>query len=344
MVIAVTVLAIALLIVVHEFGHFLAARACGMRVERFSVGFGPVLARRTAGETEWALSAIPLGGYVKIAGMAAEEAIDPADRAAYCNQPAWRRFLVILAGPGMNYAAAVALATGLFLSVGFHEPDPRPVLGPVIPEGAAAQAGLRAGDRILAVDGRPVSTWAELVAEVVARPGRPARLEVERGGEALAVVVTPRDEGGVGRIGVMPSSRAVQAPSAWAAAARAFSATNQRAADVLSGFWQMVTGRQKAQVQGPLGIAQEMARSARQGPGPFLAAVWFISLVLAIFNLLPVPALDGGRLLVLAWEIVTRRRVNPRVENAVPFVGFVALLALLVWVTLFGDLARLLRR
>jgi regulator of sigma E protease len=344
MVIAVTVLAIAFLIVIHELGHFLMARACGMRVERFSVGFGPVLFRRRRGETEWAFSAVPLGGYVKIAGMAAEEDIAPDDAAAYCNQPAWRRFLVILAGPGMNYLAALALAAGLLLSVGFREPDPGPVLGTIVPGGAAAQAGLQSGDRVAAVDGKAVGSWGELVAEIQARPGRAALLTVERGGQTLSLTATPRDEGGVGRIGVGQGSTLVQGASVPAAVARAVSATNQKAADVLSGFWQMITGRQKAQLQGPLGIAQEMARSAREGAVPFLATVWFISLVLAIFNLLPVPALDGARLLVLAFEIVTRRRVNARLENIVHTVGFVALLALLLGVTIFGDLARLLRR
>jgi len=343
MVIAVTVLAIALLIVIHELGHFLMARACGMRVERFSVGFGPVLARRMRGETEWALSAIPLGGYVKIAGMAAEEEIDPADRAAYCNQPAWRRFLVILAGPGMNYLAAVLLAAALLASIGFPEPDPRPVLGSPVEGGVAAQAGLRKGDRILSVDGKPVDTWADLVREVMARPGRPMQLELERGAERLTLAVTPADEAGVGRLGVRPGARPFRASSLPAALVRGFSVTNQQGAAVLDGFWKMITLQQKGRVQGPAGIAQEMAASAREGTAPFLAAVWFISLVLAIFNLLPIPALDGGRLLVLAYEIVTRRRVNPRVENLVHTVGFLALLALLVAVTLFGDLPRLLR-
>jgi len=344
MLVAVTVLAIALLIVVHELGHLLVARACGMRVDRFSVGFGPVVWKRRRGETEWALSAIPLGGYVTIAGMAAGDEIRPDDRAAYCNQPAWRRFLVILAGPGTNYLGAVALAAALLLGGAFQAPAPGAVIGPPVPGGAAEQAGLRAGDRVRSANGQPVESWVALVAAVQASPGRPVQLVVERGGAEVTIAVTPRDEGGTGRIGVRPGARAVGADSFGQALWQGGALTWQRAADVLGGLWQMITGRQKGQVAGPLGIGQEMVARAREGAGPFLTSVWEISLMLAIFNLLPVPALDGGRLLVLGWELATRRRPNPRVENAVHMVGFLALLALLLWVTIFGDLARLLRK
>jgi regulator of sigma E protease len=339
----VTVLALALLIVVHELGHFAVARLCGMRVERFSVGFGPTLWSRRSGDTEWAVSALPLGGYVRIAGMAPGEDVDRADAGAYCNQPAWRRFLVILAGPGMNYLAAVLLAAGLVLSLGFPEPEPGPVLGHPVPGGAAASAGLRPGDRVLAVDGRSLATWQDFVAEVVAHAGRPMRLGLERGGDRLEVEVTPRDEGGRGRLGVAQGTRLVRRAAPLAALARAFQATNGRAADFLSGLAQAVTGRQRAEFRGPVGIVQEMARSAQAGASPFLGMVWFISIVLALFNLLPIPALDGGRLVFLVYEIVVRRRVNQRVEAVVHFAGFVVLLALVLAVTIFGDLARLFR-
>lgn len=343
-VVAVTVLAFALLIVVHELGHFLAARASRMRVERFSLGFGPTVWKRQRGPTEWAVSALPLGGYVRIAGMTPGEEIDPADAGAYCNQPAWRRFLVIAAGPGMNYVAALVLGVVLALTVGFPQPAAGPVVGEALPGSPAAAAGLRPGDRVVAVDGAPVSTWQELVAQVMARPGKPMRLTLERDGAAVTVEATPRDDGGVGRLGVAQGSRLVRAPGFTAAVAQSFASTNERAGAVLAGLGQMITGKQKAELRGPVGIAQEMARSARQGAARFLGMVWFISIVLALFNLLPVPALDGGRLVFLVYELVTRRRVNQRVENAVHLAGFVLLLGLILAVTVFGDLARLVGR
>ncbi len=343
-VILVVLAAFGLLVIVHELGHFAMARLSRMRVERFSVGFGPVLLRRQRGDTEWAVSAVPFGGYVKIAGMGAGEEIEPADAGAYANQPAWRRFLVILAGPGMNYLFAVALAAAMLATgLGFREGDPAPVVGEVVAGGAAERAGLQPGDRVLSVDGRPVESWTALVAEVVAHPGRPARLSVQRGaGAPLELIATPDAVGGTGRIGVGQATRVVRASPAEALPI-GVRLTNQRAGEILAGLGQMVSGRQRAELRGPLGIAQEMAKSARAGAAPFVTIVWFISIALGLFNLLPLPALDGGRLVFLVYEIVTRRRVNQRVENIVHMAGFVALFGLLLAVTVFGDLARIFR-
>jgi regulator of sigma E protease len=342
LVIAMVVVAFGALVVLHELGHFAIARACRMRVERFSIGFGPVLLRRHIGGTEWALSAVPIGGYVRIAGMGPGEAVQDGDRGAYANQPAWRRFLVIVAGPSMNYLSAILLAAAMLVSFGFREPDTSSAIGDVLAGSAAERAGLRPGDRVLAIDGRPVSSWEGLVAEVQDHPGQPATLLIERDGTETTLVATPDASGGRGRLGVGQAARIVRvSPSA--ALAVGVRVTNQRAGEILAGLGQMVTGRQRAELRGPVGIAQEMARSARAGAAPFLSIVWFISIALALFNLLPLPALDGGRLAFLSYEIVARRRVNQRVESIVHLAGFLALFALLLAVTVFGDLARIFR-
>jgi regulator of sigma E protease len=346
--VAVTMLAFGLLIVIHEMGHFLAARACGMRVERFSVGFGPVLWSRKRGDTEWALSAIPLGGYVKIAGMAPGDDIGPGDQGAYVNQPAWRRFAVIMAGPAMNYVLAVVMAVGLITTMGLREPDTAPVIGEVLPGGAAERAGLHAGDRVLSAAGEATPDWAAFVKRVRAHPGQDLVLELRHAGAPEGapperVVVHPDDAGGVGRVGIAPSLRSVRA-GLGSALAMGFQRTNERAVEILAGLGQVVSRKQRAELRGPVGIAEEMARSARAGPGPFLMMVWLISIMLAIFNFLPLPALDGGRLVFLAYEMVTRRPVNQKVEGVVHTVGFLALFGLLLAVTVFGDLARLLGR
>ncbi len=344
LVILMVIVAFGALIVVHELGHFAIARACGMRVERFSIGFGPVLLRRRRGDTEWAVSAVPFGGYVRIAGMGPGEGVEAGDRGAYANQAAWRRFLVIVAGPSMNYLSAVVLAAVMLASFGLREPDPSPAIGEVLSGGAAERSGLRPGDRVLAVDGQPVVSWDALVTEIQARPQRPVALTVVRGEAAPVVIVaTPDARGGRGRLGVGQAARLVRVGPG-ESLATAVRATNQRGAEILAGLGQMVTGRQRAELRGPVGIAQEMARSARAGAAPFLNIVWFISIALALFNLLPLPALDGGRLVFLAYEIVARRRVNQRVESIVHLAGFVALVVLLVGITVFGDLARIFRR
>jgi regulator of sigma E protease len=342
------VLAFGLLIVIHEAGHYLAARACGMRVERFSVGFGPVVWSRRSGDTEWALSAIPLGGYVKIAGMAPGETIQAGDRSAYANQPAWRRFVVIVAGPAMNYLLAVGMAIVLIATLGLKEPDQTAVLGDVIPGGAAERAGLLAGDRVVSAAGAPVDGWAALVQAIRSHPGTDLVLGVARAGAPegaplAEIAIRPDDSGGVGKAGIAPSLRSVRA-GFLESMGIGFRRTNDKAWEILSGLGQVVTRKQKAELQGPVGIAQEMARSARAGLAPFLMMVWLISLMLAIFNFLPLPALDGGRLAFLAYEIVTRRPVNQRAEAVIHAVGFVLLFGLLIGVTLFGDLPRLFRR
>jgi regulator of sigma E protease len=342
----VTVLAFGLLIVIHELGHYLAARWSGMRVERFSVGFGPVVWSRKRGDTEWAVSAVPLGGYVKIAGMAPGEDLPPGDTSAYSAKPAWKRFVVILAGPAMNYLLAIAMAVGLIATMGLREPDQTAAIGDVIPGGAAQRAGLKTGDRILSAAGAPLADWKGLVQAIRSSPGKDLVLSVERGAPGsppVMLTLRPDDSGGIGKAGISPSLRAVQA-GLLESVSLGFRRTNDKAAEILAGLGQVFTGKQKAELQGPIGIAQEMTRSARAGAAPFLMMVWLISIMLAIFNFLPLPALDGGRLLFLAYEMVTRRPVNQRVEAVIHTVGFVALIGLLLAVTLFGDLPRLFRR
>jgi regulator of sigma E protease len=341
--IVAAVLAVSLLIVLHEAGHYLAARGFGMRVERFSVGFGPVVAAFRRGETEFAVSALPLGGYVRIAGMSPGDDVDPADRRAYANQAAWRRFAVILAGPAMNYVTAVLVAAALLATLGLRAPDPASRVGALVPDMPAAAAGLQPGDRILAVAGVPVDSFRALVGELQRHPGERIQLEVERGGERLSLPITPRDDGGVGRVGFAQAQQVVRRGPG-AALVEGLDRTNAAAGAQLAAFGGMFSGKQRAELSGPVGIAQELVRGARQGAEPFLALVWTISIVLAILNLLPIPALDGGRLVFLAWEMITRRRVNEKVENYVHLAGFVALVALILAVTIFGDLARLFGR
>jgi len=339
---AVVVLAFGLLVVIHEAGHFAVARACGMRVERFSIGYGPVIWSTRRGDTEYALSALPFGGYVKIAGMAPDEEIAPGDPAAYSNQPAWRRFLVIATGPAMNYVGAVLLAWAMIATTGIREPDPSPTVGEVVAGSAAERAGLAGGDRILSVDGEPVESWNGLVSAVQARPGRPVRLDLVRGALPLVLTAVPEPVDGRGRLGLGPNMLLVRAAPA-AALGRGVALTNARAADILGGLGQIVSRKQKAELRGPVGIAQEMAKSAHAGVAPFLSMVWFISIVLALFNLLPIPALDGGRLVFLCYEIVARRRVDEKVESTVHLIGFIAIFGLLL-LTVFGDLARIFHR
>jgi regulator of sigma E protease len=294
---------------------------------------------------EYVVSALPLGGYVRITGMAAGDDVAADDRTAYCNQPAWRRVLVLAAGPGANYLIAVVLAALLLGTVGLPTPDGSPRVGDLVPGMPAEQAGLRTGDRIVAVAGAGTAGWNDLVKAFQARPGQAITIEVVRGEgaaeERLTLPITPKDQGGVGRVGVTPWAPRVRL-GPLEAVGQGFSRTNAAAAQTLAMLKGMVTREQKAELSGPVGIAQELVRGAKVGADRFLTIVWNISVALALFNLLPLPALDGGRLVFLAYELVTRRRVNEKVESYVHAAGFIALIALLVGVTIFGDLARML--
>jgi regulator of sigma E protease len=346
--IVAAVLAVSALIVLHELGHLWVARALGMRVERFSVGFGPVIWSTARGGTEYAVSALPLGGYVRITGMAPGDEIAPDDRTAYCNQPAWRRVLVLAAGPGANYLIAVLLAAGLAGTVGLPTPDGSARVGELRPGKPAERAGLRPGDRILSVAGQPVALWSELVGALQKHPGQRIDLAVERGdgaaAERLTLPVTPDDVGGVGVVGFGPYTPPARPLSLLPALAQGVSRTNDAAVQTLTMLGAIVTRKSRAELSGPIGIAQELARGAQVGLDRFLGMVWSLSVALALFNLLPVPALDGGRLVFLGVELLIGRRVNEKVEAYVHAAGLLALLALLLGVTIFGDLARIFRR
>ena len=339
------IFAISVLIIVHEAGHYLAARAVGMRVERFSVGFGRVLFSFRRGETLFALSAIPLGGYVSVAGATAGAAVDPQDRGAYANKSAWRRFVFVLAGPVMNYATAVLVAWLLLSSIGLGVADPSARVGALVPGMPAEAAGLRPGDRIEAVAGKPVASWEDLVQEIQGHPGETIVIDVVRGdGPAAArqqLRITPQDAGGRGKIGLGPAEIAVRT-GALEALPAAVRLTNANLSAQISGFAAIFARKQKAELSGPIGIVQELVRGARAGTERFLKLIWTFSVGLAVLNLLPFPALDGSRLAFLGYELVTRRRVNERVEGLIHTGGFIVLVILILAVS-FGDVARLLR-
>jgi regulator of sigma E protease len=354
--IVAAVLAVSLLIIVHEAGHFVAARRFGMRVERFSVGFGPVLFAFRRGATEFAISALPLGGYVRIAGMGPGEAEDASDRGLFANQAAWRRFLVILAGPAMNYLAAIAIGWYALATFGLPAPDPAPRVGRLV-EGMPAQAaGLRPGDTVSGVAGVSVESWEGLVRELRRHPGEAIAIDVVRpssGAEAregpssgadaqrLALPITLTAQGAAG---FQQAAIYVRAPPG-RALVDAVRRTNANAAAQLAAFGALFRKKPSAEgAVGPAGIVQQLVQAAREGAAPFLGFVWTISVVLAILNLLPVPALDGGRLVFLGYEIVARRRVDEKVESYVHLAGFVLLIGLILAVTVFGDLPRLLHR
>lgn len=336
------IVGLGLLIIVHEAGHFFVARWCGMRVERFSIGFGPgILKWRSKKGTLFQLAPIPFGGFVEIRGMNIAEDVDPDDRAAYPNRPVWQRIATIFAGPGTNYLTAVVLAFGLYTCAGVPTATPRYTVGAVQADYPAAEV-LKPGDRIIAANG--VEVWrngpqgqADDLGKVTnAGQGAPMQLTIERGGKRMDVTVNTKHDAEAKRyrMGIAFVSTERQtlgvARSAKEAVIYPFAQTQM----ILGGLYDAMTRDDvKMSASGPAGIGKEFVRAFESGWVDYLVLLIALNVYLGLFNLLPLPALDGGRLAFLAYELVTRRRPNPRVETTVHMVGILALIVLMVAVT-----------
>jgi regulator of sigma E protease len=354
----VAIFGLALLMVVHESGHLFAARAFGLRVTRFSIGFGPTIFRvepkdgyfwfvtaadkvrvrlwkhdeAKHGPTIYQVGIIPFLAYVQIAGMNPLEEVDPEDKGSYANAPLIARVSTIFGGPLSNYLfASVVFFLSLWIG-GRPAPAEHPTEVNVLPDNPAATAGLQSGDRIVGVEKTPVSDWEGMAKIIAANPGKKIEVEIERKGERQTLDVTPRDDNGRGLIGVKPFTRRV--PVAVSEAARlsieqpAFVVKN-----LVVGLYMIVTRKAEPELAGPVGIVKETGRVARTGWTDFIEFLAMLSAYLGAFNLIPFPALDGGRLVFLGYEAATRRRADAKVESIIHAAGLILLLSLVFWVT-----------
>lgn len=351
MFLALAILALGFLIVVHEAGHYFVARWCGMRVERFSVGFGPGILKRRSKKTGtvFQLAPIPFGGFVEIRGMNIAEEFDPDDRHAYPNRPAWQRFVTIFAGPATNYISAIALALVLFTCDGVYSP-PYTHVDSVLQDRDAdgkfkydAVGKLEPGDRIIRVDGEPLAAGVgkSLNERVAAKQGAPLRLTIVRDLVGLVEVeITPRlstDESGktVYLLGIKRFFRpdiveVGPAEAAWHALKYPIEQTKV----IVGGLYGIIVGTEKADPGGPVRIVEEFRKAFTHGWRRGLELLMVLSVYLGLFNLFPLPALDGGRLVFLGYEMVTRRRANPKIETMVHMVGIMILGVVMILVTL----------
>lgn len=350
------ILAIGLLIVVHEAGHYIVARRCKMRVDRFSIGFGPPILKWKRGETDFTLGPIPFGGFVQIHGMTLAEEVAPDDTRSYPNRPVWQRFVTIFAGPATNYLTAIVLALVLFSLAGVESGTSWYGVSNVT-SGFDAHGKLEPGDRIVALDGKPLyetyagEKQAPLSQLVNASQGRPLRLTVLRDGKEVAVEVVPKltDDTTaaatapkqVYRLGIeltIQEERTRVGPLGVIGQSLTYPVVKTQ--QIAVGLYEIVTGQQEGMFMGPVGITDMIKRTFEVGWIRVLELLMLLNVYLGLFNLLPLPALDGGRLVFLAYEMATRRRANPKVEATVHMVGIMALLLLMVLVT-YKDIARL---
>jgi regulator of sigma E protease len=339
--IVIAIVGLGLLVVLHEGGHFVAARLCGMRVERFSIGFGPTLLGFKRGETTFQIAPIPLGGFVQITGLNPAEEFDHNDPYVYPNRPRWMRVFTIVAGPLANFLTAVVIMMFVFTILGVPLPSKTERVVDVRPDSAAAAAGLHAGDVIAGANGEEINVDHTIRDQIKNTGGMPQALKVLREGKTLSLTVTPRKQPtGEFLIGVQIDHYDLTALPFGAAAKQAVIYPIEKSKIILVGLYNMVTGKEKAELSGPIGITREIARAANRSVWDYFGIIAMLSVYLGLFNMLPLPALDGGRALFLGLEALIRRRINPRIEATVHTVGLVVLLGVLLLVS-FKDFTRL---
>lgn len=340
------------LIVVHEFGHFLVAKWAGVGVLKFSVGFGPRLFGRVVNGTEYVLSAIPLGGFVKMVGEDpdATEPVDP--RISFSHQNVWKRIAIVIAGPVFNLVFAFLIFTAVLLAYGQRVPVDTARIGGVTADMPAARAGLQVDDIVTAVDGRPVRTWEELSAAIRGGGGASVELTVERDGAELRLPITPEARPDktifgevVGRTYLIGIERGVdQVPvGPLEAITSGAGQTLWWCHTLVMSVVKIIQGRIPAQdIGGPILIVQAAGQQAQVGLESLLLFMAVISINLGILNLLPIPILDGGHLLFFGLEIVMRRPLDLRHREIAQQVGLVILIGLMAF-AFYNDILRVLR-
>lgn len=350
--ILVAIVVLGLLIFVHELGHFLVAKWSGVMVTRFSLGFGPRLLGWRRGETEYAISAVPLGGYVKMLGEDPEEDVPTYEVArAFSSQSLFKRAAIVLAGPGMNLVTAFVAFSVVFALFGAGSPSEAPKIGGVMEGMAAAKAGLARGDVVLAIDDKAIATWEQLSETVRASGGAPLRMRVRRAGGAVEdVLVTPEERPErspfgeqIGKAYLIGIERFVEIEPVSLASAVGLGAyqtyfwIKMTLLSVVKIFQGSVSARD---LGGPILIVQAAGQQAELGLEYLIRFLGLISVNLGVLNLLPIPVLDGGHLLFFGFEAVRGKPLAMRHREMAQQVGLFLLLALMVFVV-YNDISRI---
>jgi regulator of sigma E protease len=354
--IVTAILVLSVLVLIHELGHFLVARRLGVGVTKFSIGFGPRLWGVTRGGTEYVFAAFPLGGFVKMVGEHDEDAPatpgepppPPPDPAlSFEKKPVWARMAIVVAGPVANVLFALAVFWVVFMA---GVPTLLTEIGTVQPDYPAAAAGLRPGDVVTAIDGRALDTWDELTSIVHASAGVERAFRVRRGAETLELRITPRPSPSttvfgeattVGLVGVTPAERFTTRRSgplkaAALSAGRTGEIINLTLVGIVKIFQRIVPAKT---IGGPIMIVQMAGQQAQLGVLNLVFFAAFLSVSLGIFNLFPIPVLDGGQIWFLAIEAVRGRPLGKRVREITQQIGL-GLLLLLMLFAFYNDITR----
>ncbi|AWK51365.1 RIP metalloprotease RseP [Clostridium beijerinckii] len=327
MYIIMAILAFGVLIIVHELGHFTLAKLNGVRVEEFSIGMGPKIFSKQGKETKYSWRLFPIGGYVKMMGE--EEAVE--DERSFSAKSPLRRISIIIAGVIMNYVLAIIIFTAIIHNFGYTSTTSTEI----VPSSPAYEAGILAGDKILKVNGLRAFSYDNIAAGVALSYGNPINVSIDRDGEKRDITVTPRkNENGQLLIGINFSK--VQNPGMGESFKQSFNQTASLVTQTFKGLEMIFTGKAnlKTDVGGPITIIKMSAATAQAGIWNLVYFVGFLSVNLAVFNLLPFPALDGGWCVILLIELITRRKVPDKIVGVLNYIGFAALIGLMILVTI----------
>ncbi|HKL12774.1 MAG TPA: RIP metalloprotease RseP [Halanaerobiales bacterium] len=346
------IVVLGILIFIHEFGHYITAKLSDIRVEEFALGFGPKLLSRQWGETVYSIRAIPLGGFCNMTGeFIPDEDDDEEDIETYNEAKAngrcfhqksmWKRFAVIFMGPFMNFMLALLIFFLIFNFAGLPvDTSNQAIIGELDPSKPASEAGLLPGDKIVEIEGQQIQNWEDMTNVIHNSELEPLEIVIQRDGENKTFNITPirNEEMGVNIIGIYPKVIRENI---------GFFASIQRAAVqgwrvfylTINGFIQMISNRSMEGLGGPVMIASIIGQAARNGIINVMNWTAIISINLGIINLLPLPALDGGRILFIAIELIRGKPVDPKKEGFVHLIGFVLLMILMLFI-IYNDIAR----
>lgn len=341
-----TIFVFSLIVFVHELGHFATAKFSGMQVDEFAIGFGPKIYSHKYGSTVYSLRAIPLGGFNRIQGMTDQEELNDK---SYLSKPVRYRLLVISAGAIMNFVLAIVLMWGLMFTMGTAEVSTEPVVGTIMKNSAAADAGIQSGDMIRSIEGREVTKWSDItkiVDEVHRSIGTqatgPVSVVIERNGVEETLHMVPKYDEQANRflLGVVPVVTKVDRgffESGWLAIKR----TGELCKLMVTSIYGMIIGTEKANLAGPIGVAQLAGQVASAGFVNLLMFTAFLSINLGILNLLPIPLLDGGYIILLLIEGITRRKMPQKALYYIQVVG-IAILGSLFIFAMIQDFRRVI--
>ena len=330
--------ALALVIFIHELGHFLACKLLNIRVEEFSIGFGKLLKKWGKGETQYSLRAIPLGGYVKPAGEFYAREAEITDERDFAAKPWYSRAFMVFAGAGMNYVLAFVIFFFVVLSVGLPVNNPKqipPVVGEILESYPAYDSGLQKGDLITQVDDTPIQNWEEMVKNIAAAQEN-VTLTYKRGEETSSVTLPLNDDKKVG-IALEPVYQKAGIFEALRIAGhQCYYWTALSITTIADRLWH----KQAPDVAGPIGIFEIVGKGVHSGPEDYFFLIGLISVAIGMFNLFPIPILDGGHILFFIIEAIRGKRVKEKTLYNASSAGAIFLLALVLYAT-YSDIKRL---